>query len=148
MSVGQAFTGPLAAGALCRGDLWDVCHSTANAGVARMSGAQLAALVALGQDPAFAASSAGPLRGKPRGLVHLSGATLRGGRMLVGEEPVEPEREYVVAGTDWELEPYGGYVREGWGLDPRYDMPTIVREAVEEHLAAYGPARAAAGRLG
>ncbi len=54
------------------------------------------------------------------------------------EETIDPDRTYTVAGTDWELEPYGGMAEPGWGLEIRYDFPTIVREAIEEHLAAEG----------
>ena len=36
--------------------------------------------------------------------------------------------------TGWELDSYGGLVDPGWGLEVRYDFPTIVREAIEEHL--------------
>jgi hypothetical protein len=64
--------------------------------------------------------------------------TLRGrqrGRLFVaGPGGVDPGREYLVAGTDWELEPYGGLVDAGWKLEVRYDFPTILREAVEEAL--------------
>lgn len=33
------------------------------------------------------------------------------------------------------LEPVGGLVEPGWPLNPRYDVPTILREAIEQHLA-------------
>jgi hypothetical protein len=39
-----------------------------------------------------------------------------------------------VAGTDWELGTYGGYVRDDWALDVTWDGTTIIREAIEEHL--------------
>ena len=74
-------------------------------------------------------------------MLHLSGAAVEDGALLVGGEAVEPERRYGVAGTDWELEAYGGYVREEWGLRPRYEMPTILREAVEEYVARRWPVR-------
>jgi 2',3'-cyclic-nucleotide 2'-phosphodiesterase (5'-nucleotidase family) len=144
-ALGAAFSGPLPAGPLSRGALWDVCFFPTNPGVATLSGMQLATVVARGTDPAFALDRPRQLRGQARGLLHLSGATTQEGRLLVGGQPVEPEREYRVAGTDWELEPYGGYVEEGWGLQPRYEMPTILREAVEEYIARRSPVELTSG---
>jgi DNA-formamidopyrimidine glycosylase len=148
VAAGQAFSGSLPAGALRRGTLWDACSSTANPGITTLTGAQLAALVAKGLDPDFAASTARALRGSPRGLLHLSGATVEAGRLLVAGEPVEGERPYRVAGTDWELEPYGGYVDPAWELRAEYDLPTILREALEEYARAHRPIEVEPGRLG
>jgi len=88
-----------------------------------MSGAQLLEVVERGADAAFQQTTAGPLRGRPRGPLYVAG--LNG---------IEPGRRYTVAGTDWELEPYGGMVEESWDLRVRYDFPVILREAVEEHF--------------
>ncbi len=145
---GHAFIGPLPGGPVSRGALWEVCTSTANPAIVTMTGAQLAALVAKGLDLTFAAERPHTLRGHARGLIHLSGATVCGGQLLVGGQPVEPGREYLVAGSDWEFEPYGGYVEHAWDLHPRYDVPTILREAVEEYLAAHRPVRVQMGRVG
>ncbi|MCX6028585.1 MAG: bifunctional UDP-sugar hydrolase/5'-nucleotidase [Chloroflexi bacterium] len=145
---GHAFIGPLPGGPVSRGALWEVCTSTANPAVVTMTGAQLAALVAKGLDLTFAAERPHTLRGNARGLIHLSGATVRGGQLLVGGEPVEPGREYLVAGSDWEFESYGGYVERAWDLRPRYEVPTILREALEEYLATHRPVRVQMGRLG
>jgi len=143
----QAFTGPLPAGPLHRVTLWDVCGSSANPGVVAMTGAHLLAVVRRGLDPAFMAQKPRSLRGLARGPLHLSGAEVRGGQLLVGGRPVDPTRDYRVAGTDWELEPYGGYVEADWSLRAHYDMPLIVREAMEEYLAGAGPVTVALGRL-
>jgi hypothetical protein len=125
VTPGQAFSRGLAGGTLRRGPLWEVCDSTSGPGVAQLSGRQLAQIIARGRDPNFAASTAGPLRGRPRGVLQVSGPS-----------ELDPGRTYAVAGTDWELEPYGGLVESEWKLDVRYDFPTIVREAIEEHFAA------------
>ena len=76
-----------------------------------------------------------PAAQNPRGLLHVSGAEVHDGSIVVDGRPLSRDREYVVAGTDWELEPYGGYVDPDWGLRVRYDLPTIVRDALEEELA-------------
>ena len=143
-----AFTGPLPAGQLRRVTLWDVCNSPANPGIATMTGTQLLAVVQRGLDREFAKDRPRAFRGQPRGLMHLSGARMHNGQLLVGDQPVEPERTYQVAGSDWELEDYGGYVNAQWNLQPRLDLPTILREALEIYLAKHSLIRVEMGRLG
>jgi 2',3'-cyclic-nucleotide 2'-phosphodiesterase (5'-nucleotidase family) len=148
VAAGHAFTGPLPAGPLTRGMLWDVCNTTANPALVEMSGTQLVALVTKGLDLAFAADRPHTLRGHPRGLLHLSGATVHDGQVQIGGQPVAPTAIYRVAGSDWEFESYGGYTNASWELRPRYEVPTILREALEEYLAAHSPIRGTLGRLG
>ncbi len=147
VAAGQAFTGPLPAGPLRRGTLWDVCSSTANPAIATLPGAQLSALLAKGLDPAFAAERPHTLRGQERGLLHLSGGTMRDGVLHVDGAPVDPARGYRVAGSDWEFEHYGGYADPDWGLQIEYEVPTILREALEDYLAAHRSVSAVGGRL-
>lgn len=143
-----AFTGPLPAGQLKRVTLWDVCNSPANPGIVPMTGTQLLAIVQRGLDREFAKDRPRPFRGQPRGLMHLSGAQMRNGQLFVGDQPVEPDRTYQVAGSDWELEDYGGYTDPEWKLEPHFDLPTILREALEMYLARHSPIRVEMGRLG
>jgi 2',3'-cyclic-nucleotide 2'-phosphodiesterase (5'-nucleotidase family) len=123
VSPGAAFTAALPAGPLRRGTLWEACESRANPAVVTMTGSQLGVVLDRGRDAELAATSARALRGRPRGVLQVS-----------GPDSVDPARDYRVAGTDWELEPYGGLVDRDWGLRPDLDFPTILREAVEEHL--------------
>jgi 2',3'-cyclic-nucleotide 2'-phosphodiesterase (5'-nucleotidase family) len=116
-------------GPVTRGALWEASDSPANPGVVRMSGASLADLLARGSDPAFEMETPRQLRGRARGRLEVAG--------IVAAE-VDADRSYAVASTDWELEPYGGYALEDWGLKVRYDFPIIVREVVEEHLRGTG----------
>lgn len=125
VTTGLAFTGGLPAGPLRRRRLWEVCDSPGNPGVTQMTGEQLGAVLERGREPAFVQSTARALRGRPRGRLVVS-----------GPDRPELDRTYTVAGTDWELEPYGGLVEAEWALDVRYDFPTIVREVLEERLAA------------
>ena len=115
---------PLDAGPLRRGELWEACHSTANPALTELTGAQLSELLERGNDPEFRRSTTRGLRGMPRGPLHVAGL-----------DGIEPGRTYRVAATDFELEPYGELVPREWQLAIRYDFPTIIREAVEEHLA-------------
>jgi 2',3'-cyclic-nucleotide 2'-phosphodiesterase (5'-nucleotidase family) len=114
-------------GVVTRGALWEASETAANPGVATMTGAQLADLIARGNEPEFAAGTSRPLRGRPRGRVRVAG---------IDEASIDPERRYTVAATDWELDSFGGYSLPEWNLRPRYDFPTIVREAIEEDLRA------------
>lgn len=148
VAAGHAFTGPLPAGPLSRGMLWDVCNTTANPALVAMSGAQLTELITKGLDLDFAADRPHTLRGHPRGLLHLSGATVRDGQVEIGGQPVGATVTYRVAGSDWEFEPYGGYTDASWGLHPQYEVPTILREALEDFLTAHSPIRGTPRRLG
>jgi 5'-nucleotidase len=147
ITASVAFEGPLPAGPLTRGKLWSVCSSSANPGVVTMSGAQLQAVVTRGLNLDFARDKPQVFRGHARGMVHLSGAWIRDGQLLVGGKPIDPAGEYKVAGSDFELEPYGGYVDPTWRLHPHYDVPTILREALEPFLAANSPIHVQMGRL-
>lgn len=120
---------PLPAGQLRRRDLWEACHSTANPAVAELTGEQLAEMIETGSDPEFQETTTGPLRGKPRGPLHVAGDA----------STIDPGRTYVVAATDFELENYGGLIKPEWRLNVRYDFPTIIREAIEERLGAATP---------
>ena len=134
IAAGVAFSAPLPAGPLTRGTLWEVCSSPANPGVVEMTGEQVQILLQHGLNPDTAARQPGPLRGQPQGLLHLSGATLRDGTLCIGDVPLDPARRYRVAGSDWELDKQGGYTKAEWGLHPTYDIPTILREALDTYL--------------
>jgi 2',3'-cyclic-nucleotide 2'-phosphodiesterase (5'-nucleotidase family) len=120
---------PLPPGPLRRRDLWEVCHSTANPAVVELTGAQLSHMIERGNDAQFRQTTDNPLRGKPRGPLHVAGDV----------SALEPDRAYRVAATDYELERYGRLVEDDWQLSIRYDFPTIIREAVEERLALGRP---------
>ncbi|HZU68990.1 MAG TPA: bifunctional UDP-sugar hydrolase/5'-nucleotidase [Ktedonobacteraceae bacterium] len=148
ITASVAFTGPLPPGSLRRGTLWDVCSSSANPGIVTMTGAQLKTVIERGLDLNLAKQTPRAFRGLARGLLHLSGASIHEGQLLVGSHPLELEREYRVAGSDWELESYGGYIDTDWHLRPRYDAPAILREALEPYLKKHSPIRVRMGRLG
>ncbi len=146
VASGQAFDGPLPAGPLQRLQLWEACSSPANPGVVMMRADHITSLVARGFDAAYASERPLQLRGAARGLFHLSGATYHHGELLVGGQPLNPDRLYRVAGTDWEFEEYGGYADAAWNLQPHYDVPVILREALEEYLAETRPTVVTMGR--
>jgi 2',3'-cyclic-nucleotide 2'-phosphodiesterase (5'-nucleotidase family) len=142
-----AFDATLPAGPLTRRALYDACSSPGVSGATDLTGAQLRELVAKGLDPELARDTPRSFRGRARGLLHVSGAEVREGELLVAGKPLDPARTYRVAGSDWELDAFGGYADSGWGLQIEYDMPHILREAVEDHLRRAGPVTAPAPRV-
>lgn len=129
-----ALVSALPAGILTRGALYEACPSPGVSSVADLTGAQLRELVERGLDPELAAEAPRSLRGARRGVMHLSGAEVRDGQLLVGGRFVGPDEVYRVAATDWELGAYGGYAPEEWALEVTWDGTTIIREAIEDHL--------------
>ncbi|HET8841426.1 MAG TPA: 5'-nucleotidase C-terminal domain-containing protein, partial [Ktedonobacteraceae bacterium] len=148
ITSGVAFSAPLPAGPLTRRTLWETCSSPANPGVVEMTGEQLQVLIRHGLNPDTAAKRPGPLRGQAQGLLHLSGAIVRDGTIFIADAPLDLARRYRVAGSDWELDKQGGYTKAEWGLHPTYDIPTILREALDAYLRAKrGKIRVSLGRL-
>ncbi len=147
VTTGAAFEGSLPAGPLKRGTLWEVCSSPGNPGVVEMTGEQVLHIVRRGLDPTFAAERPRPFRGRARGLIHLSGASIRAGQLFVGERLVEPARIYRVAGSDWELGTFGGYALPEWNLQSHFEFQTILREVVEDYLKDRAAVTIEMGRL-
>lgn len=131
---GQAFSAGLPGGDLHRLDLWNIADSTANPGVVEISGENLQIMAARGRDLHMALDTAPGLRGRARGLMHFAGATWQDNRLYFKGAPLDPAKTYRVAASDFELEPTFGYVDEEWQLSPSYEVPTILREAIEDHF--------------
>jgi 2',3'-cyclic-nucleotide 2'-phosphodiesterase (5'-nucleotidase family) len=147
VTTGVALQDALPAGPIKRMNLWEICPSPGNPGIVEMTGEQLLHIVKRGLDPVFAAERPRSFRGRARGLIHLSGASMRAGRLFIGNDPVEPTRIYRVGGSDWELDNYGGYAQAAWGLQPSYEIQTILREVVEDYLKDKGPVAVEMGRI-
>jgi 2',3'-cyclic-nucleotide 2'-phosphodiesterase (5'-nucleotidase family) len=148
VTAAMAPLGPLPAGSLKRVTLWELCSSSANPGVVEITGAQLLEIVKRGLDLALAADRPRANRGNPRGLMHLSGASMLNGQLYIGNQAVEPERLYMVASSDWELGSFGGYADPAWNLQPTYEVQTIMRDVIEDYLKERSPVSVAMGRLG
>jgi hypothetical protein len=82
-------------------------------------------MIDVAQSQAWIEERRRPLRGRAHGRLYVSG---------IDPGKIDVRREYVVGATDYELEAYGGLVEREWNLRIAYDFPTIVREAIEEHL--------------
>ena len=152
LASGVACSRGLPGGPISRDLLWEACPTAINPGIVTMSGAQLSEFVQRGQSRGLASKTPRPLRGQAQGLVHLSGAQLRAGQLFVGDLPVEPEREYRVAASDWELakdsiDDDNWYLNPEWGLKPEYDASVILREFLETYLTQHSPVRVEVGRI-
>jgi 5'-nucleotidase len=136
------------AGMVTFGDLCRASSSTANPGRAELSGREIWEALSYGLRPEVAQERPAPLRGNPQGILHVSGLKViydpytdpdeQVIEVLVGTQPLDFERHYSVAATDWEL----GELTEYTHLDQTqvtYDVPTILREAMEEFLIAHSP---------
>lgn len=132
--VGQAFNAGLPEGEIQRLSLYEICDSSANAGVVSLTGEQLYAMIRKGTDVEFAAdTSVRGLRGRARGLMHLSGASILDEQLYVGDEPVNFDRTYRVGASDFEFVSNFGYAGD-WALEPTYVAPEILRETLEIYL--------------
>lgn len=148
VTAGMAFAGPLPGGALTRGQLLEVCYVTANPTVTEIKGWMLEAMLRKGLDQEFAAGKPKALRGTARGLMHVSGMSLRGEEICIGDRALEPERTYKLASSDGELAPEWGYTQKEWGLELRFEVPTILAEALEDYLRQHPGLKPETGRLG
>lgn len=147
VTAGVAFDAPLPAGPLTRVVLWEVCSSSANPGRVELTGAQLFSLVKRGLGLDLATDRPPSHRGRPRGLMHLSGARMYAGKLYIGADPVDLEGVYTVAASDWEFEHYSGYTEKAWELKPTYEVSTILREVVEGYLKGKPSITVQMGRL-
>jgi 5'-nucleotidase len=135
--------GPITFGDLCR-----ATSSTGNPGRAELTGLQILSALNHGLRPEVAQDRPSPMRGNPQGILQVSGLKVTYDpygdpkeqvvEVLVGDEPLDGNRTYSVASTDWEL----GHLTEYVDFEPgdvRYDVPTILREAMEEYLGQHSP---------
>ncbi|HEM61490.1 MAG TPA: bifunctional metallophosphatase/5'-nucleotidase [Chloroflexi bacterium] len=135
--------GPITFGDLCR-----ATSSTANPARAELRGQGILDALNYGLRPEVSQERPAPLRGNPQGILQVSGLRVtydpygdpeqQVKEVLVGSQPLELERTYTVASTDWEF----GELTEYTHLDQKdvaYDVPTILREAMEEHAAQHSP---------
>lgn len=142
----------LPGGEITLGQLNAACFMTANPGVTEMRGDQLLKTIERGLDPAIAEERPGGFRGTPVGLPQISGMVVqfdrrlpagqRVRRVLVGDQPLDPERLYRIAHTDAEVgtKPEdAAYLILNAGQKPTYEVPIIVPEVIEDYLCRHTP---------
>jgi 2',3'-cyclic-nucleotide 2'-phosphodiesterase (5'-nucleotidase family) len=145
--VSASFSDGLAAGDVIRGKLWEVCDSSGNPGVTTMTGEQLQIVIQNGLDAERAAERPRPLRGRARGIMHVSGVIVKGAIIYIDDQPIDPQMSYRVAASDFELMPNFAYTDEVWNLALDFEVPTIIREVVEDYLGKYQRVSVSNGRI-
>lgn len=151
VSSGLFQTG-LPAGTITLGILNSCSFSTANPQLSKVRGEQILAALERGLNPEFYNILSKAHRGSPIGIPAVSGmvveydpqASPRVRRVLVNGQPLELERVYRVAHTDAEVTkdyyPLGYFFIDDDQVE-RYEVPTILREAIEEYLATHNPVK-------
>ena len=147
----------LPAGKVTLGDLDAACFTTANPELSEVRGEQIVAALEKGLEPAYMESVLKMFRGTPVGIPVISGMTVeydpaaesgqRVKKVTVQGQPLELKRVYRVAHTDAEVKeehmPAGYFTLEA-GQTIKIEVPTILREAIEDYLKANSPAPAPA----
>lgn len=148
----------LPGGAITLGDLCAACSSPGNPGRTLLSGAQVREMLDLGLDRERARLRPKFLRGRPLGLLAVSGLRVHWnpvappGRRIkevwVGDDPLREDRLYSVAASDFEM---GGMtyaaIRDempgvSFDIPPEivdYDLPTVLREAMQDYIDRHSP---------
>ncbi len=139
----------LPAGVVTLGQLDRASFSPANPAVTRVRGSQILAALERGLDPAINEPKHKGFRGTPMGIPQISGMVVeydpeaevgqRVRRVLVQGEPLDLTRTYRLAHTDAEIVPEFGYLLLEEGQEPRYEVPTILREAMEAYIQRHSP---------
>jgi len=150
----------LPGGVVTLGDMCRACSSPGNPGRTELSGAQLREMLDLGLNPERARWRPRFLRGRHLGLLAVSGLrvvtdpTAPDGQLIrqvwVGEELLQDNERYTVAASDFEM---GGMTTTyaaleenlpgvGFAIPPEkvtYELPTVLREAMEDYLRRHSP---------
>lgn len=143
------FHAGLAAGPVTLGALDTACFTTANPQLSLVSGAQLWAALERGLDPALSGLYNHSYRGTPVGIPQISGMQVWFDPEAPNEQHVQrvelngkalmPQDEVRLAHTDAEASPEAGYLRIDAAQTVRTEVPTILREALEDDLRQRSP---------
>jgi 5'-nucleotidase len=149
MVASGMFHHSLPTGTVTLGDLDAACFSTANPCLTEVRGRQILTALERGLDPVICETRHHAYRGTPVGIPQISGMRVeydphaevgrRVRRVMVGEGPLDPDRPYRVAHTDAETMAEVGYLVLDEGQTTQYEVPTILREAIEDYLRRHSP---------
>ena len=139
----------LPAGTITFGQLDAACFSSANPCVSEVLGTQIVKALERSLDPEASRVEHHGFRGTPIGLLQISGMVVehdpagsvgnRVKRVMIQGRPLEADRIYRVAHTDAEPSRSIGYLVLEEGRSSKHEVPTIVREAMEEHIRRHSP---------
>jgi 5'-nucleotidase len=141
------FHSGLPKGIVTLGNLDAACFSSANPCLTSLRGSQIIEALERGLDPIICQHLHHGFRGTPIGTPQVSGMTIHfdpdaktGSRVKnvhIQGEPLSLDRVYLVAHTDAETMPDYGYFQPEQGQLSKHEVPTIVREAIADHLQQY-----------
>ncbi len=158
--IGLVSTGllrrPLPAGIITRRMRYETCATGANPCSAELVGADILTMLEHAFDPQHYLDAPPPFRGRPRGILQVSGLTLdvnpsagRGQRVrqaLVGGEPLDLDRRYLVAATDAELSNFGlGRVIHLNDAEVEIDATIVAGDLLDANLRDHSPVRVRVG---
>lgn len=139
----------LPSGTITLGQLDAACFSSANPGLTEVRGTQIVDALERGLDPAYYEHEHHGLRGTPVGIPQISGMVVeydpsaeagrRVQRVSVQGQPLDPDRLYRLAHTDAETLPEVGYLVLDADQRTQFEVPTIVREVIEDYVRQYSP---------
>jgi 2',3'-cyclic-nucleotide 2'-phosphodiesterase (5'-nucleotidase family) len=135
----------LEAGSLTQGQLYAANRSPANPAKVELTGEQIEQFLYAGLNPENITKSPKALRGRKMGLPHIAGMTVRYDPMdlttievQVDGRPLDKERKYVVATTDFELSDIANYLVIP-DEQAEYEVPIIMPEVLEDYVMKYSP---------
>ncbi len=148
ISSGQLRQG-LNKGKISIGQLDEACFSSANPCLTVVSGQQILDALERGLDPQITQNLHHSYRGTPIGIPQISGMQVRydpqaevGCRIkqvIIGDESLNPQRSYRFAHTDAETMTEVGYLKLEDGQKTEHEVPTIIREVLEDYLQNNSP---------
>ncbi|MFN8474100.1 MAG: bifunctional UDP-sugar hydrolase/5'-nucleotidase [Anaerolineae bacterium] len=143
-------------GVITRRMRFETCATGANPCRTELTGADILALLEHTLNPEYYRQRPPSFRGRARGILQVSGLTVdvdasaetgrRVRHVLVGSEPLDPERRYLVAATDAELSNFG--FAQVIHLDDaalEIDASIIAGDLLDADLRAHSPVRVRVG---
>lgn len=154
MVLAGHWTTGLEGGRLTQGALYAANRSTANPARAELTGEQIKLFLREALKLENALRTIHALRGGAVGMPHVAGMRvvydpqdLEKLEVWVGDEPLQPERVYLVAATDMEFADFIGYLPLPM-REFEFEVPTIMPEVLEDYIVKHSPViRPAEGRI-
>ncbi len=139
------WTTGLGAGQLTQGTLYAANRSTANPARAKLTGEQIVQFMRRALDLESARRTLHALRGGALGMPHVAGMRVRYDpdnleklEIWVGDEPIQPDRTYLVASTDMEFADFVDYLPLPMSQF-EFEVPTIMPEVLEDYIVRHSP---------
>ncbi len=139
----------LPAGEISIGQLHKACFSSANPALTEVRGEQILDALERGLDPNSNKLEPPSYRGTPVGIPQISGmqvwyhremgAGKRIQQVSINGEALEMDRWYHLAHTDAEVSRDSGYLQLEDGQEPKYEVPTILPEVIEDYIRDNSP---------